>query len=613
MSGFEIAGLVLGAFPLLCEAGTQVGYACKSFKTWWRFERELEKFLWAVEREQIAFSQNLEIFLDPMKNLTTRDREILQAGLDSTLWHSPRVQKELRQGIQDAYYPWFIRQLVEINDALNQLHELLPTVKQHSSSTRVLESHIYKLRHSFFPRKDELLALITEKNQSIFMFFNRASLGPSRPHRPDKRKVKPFLDVQQQTLALHETLQSCWSCACDSGGNQIYAITTQGLYRESLRDPAYIRLLSSPRRGPQLRVEVEPIPGPMHLLPRGQDTKRTDFTALRQELTLKSKLKELKDKSAKGISVLATSAIMLTAPPVVENTQKEKKQKYRKLYGFRDRLRKRNDSLRVTSELPLYQAPRLDFELPPLAQVRFEDEQSPSPAQTTLAVATTKRDAVRITNFCDIFGDRSFDTESCQGFLQTEPKNRPPKSSSYRVLFHLDPTDQTALFSYIEQDLPTFIDTTSRRDACIRIGLSIILNILNLGKTPMIPTFYNHSNLEETIASDTKQARHALFTIGILLLELLFGNPLTEPRPASTNGDYTNTKLLCEALTWQRRAEEEFGDGIAEAIRKCIVCAFEPAADLGSPAFVTAVWANVVQPLEEFLKAWGGGSIDVDV
>ncbi|KAM7215820.1 hypothetical protein V8F06_008761 [Rhypophila decipiens] len=211
-------------------------------------------------------------------------------------------------------------------------------------------------------------------------------------------------------------------------------------------------------------------------------------------------------------------------------------------------------------------------------------------------------------------------------------ENLPAHHQLHRVVFHLDPADQTALHDFRIQDLETYIRTTPRREARIRLGLSIVLNALNLGKTPLIPSLwrkddvfvYRHKNADDDSSNISQpyimkksssfditsnaipyitQARQRLFTLGILLLELLFSNTLVDKL---SQPDYTNTVLLCTALTWQRRAEEEFGDGIAEAIRKCIVCAFEPAADLGSAAFILAVWSNVVQPLEEFLRAWGG-------
>lgn len=66
MSGFEIAGIVLGAFLLLFDSCKDLRSAFRSLKSWWRFETDFDNFVAAIQREQIAFSQNLEILIDPL-------------------------------------------------------------------------------------------------------------------------------------------------------------------------------------------------------------------------------------------------------------------------------------------------------------------------------------------------------------------------------------------------------------------------------------------------------------------------------------------------------------------------------------------------------------------
>jgi hypothetical protein len=128
MSGLEIIGVILGIFPPLCMAGREIAGGCRRFRTWWRFDREFENFLAAVEREHIAFSQNLEIFLAPVENISDGEREALQRGVDPDVWCRPRIQDELRRRIQERYYQWFVRQLLEINGALTELHGMLKPV-----------------------------------------------------------------------------------------------------------------------------------------------------------------------------------------------------------------------------------------------------------------------------------------------------------------------------------------------------------------------------------------------------------------------------------------------------------------------------------------------------
>ena len=129
MSGFEIVGVILGAFPLICEGGKDAKGFYKNIKTWWRFEREFENFIAAVDREHIAFCLNVEILLAPI-DLTDDERDaLLQQGPDSSLWYESRIQAELKHRVKDRYFPWLMRQLKDICDCLTELHRLLPLGK----------------------------------------------------------------------------------------------------------------------------------------------------------------------------------------------------------------------------------------------------------------------------------------------------------------------------------------------------------------------------------------------------------------------------------------------------------------------------------------------------
>lgn len=107
--------------------------------------------------------------------------------------------------------------------------------------------------------------------------------------------------------------------------------------------------------------------------------------------------------------------------------------------------------------------------------------------------------------------------------------------------------------------------------------------------------------------------RNMLFNMGVFLLELLYGDklenqPWREEYLGSTVTRTANeTTDLCTALRWQKRAEEEFGYGIADAIRRCILCSFDGAPDLENRAFLQAVCEGVVKPVENFLAAWTRG------
>jgi len=85
MSGFEVAGLALGAFPLLLEAAKGLQGRYKDAQAWWQYERMLEDFITSLEEEQIKFDQILEILIDLLVDLTSNQQERLRRDPSSDL------------------------------------------------------------------------------------------------------------------------------------------------------------------------------------------------------------------------------------------------------------------------------------------------------------------------------------------------------------------------------------------------------------------------------------------------------------------------------------------------------------------------------------------------
>jgi hypothetical protein len=63
MSGVEIAGLVLGGFPLLISACEHYKQGFEPLVKWKRFRREFIGFIDAIDTERLLFDQMLERFL----------------------------------------------------------------------------------------------------------------------------------------------------------------------------------------------------------------------------------------------------------------------------------------------------------------------------------------------------------------------------------------------------------------------------------------------------------------------------------------------------------------------------------------------------------------------
>lgn len=204
-----------------------------------------------------------------------------------------------------------------------------------------------------------------------------------------------------------------------------------------------------------------------------------------------------------------------------------------------------------------------------------------------------------------------------------------------RVLLLLDSMESTQPQEVQLKSLEHFLQATSRRDKRLKQAVVVLQTLLCLGPLPWVPTtwkksqvflhapdwdtnepkpYLSHASLKLTVLdkpaslTPAEKAKSCMFAIGVLLLELLFRESLERQPyragflgPTGQPNEFTD---LCTAMQWQKRAEEECGYGLADAIRRCILCSFDAAPDLSNPMFVQSVWQGVGEPVEEFLSQW---------
>ena len=75
--------------------------------------------------------------------------------------------------------------------------------------------------------------------------------------------------------------------------------------------------------------------------------------------------------------------------------------------------------------------------------------------------------------------------------------------------------------------------------------------------------------------------------------------------PQGVPNEYTD---LCTAKAWHREVEGECGEGLSEAIRRCIDCSFSEKPDWSSEAFLEEYFGHILEPLREVLRQWEGAA-----
>jgi len=106
MSGIEVIGLVLGAFPLAVSALEHYREACKTWSLLRNFETEWRKTLNDIKDEQVIFILNLKVLLLPLVDddaLDETDLEALLADQHSNKWNDTDLEKAFKERLGDAY------------------------------------------------------------------------------------------------------------------------------------------------------------------------------------------------------------------------------------------------------------------------------------------------------------------------------------------------------------------------------------------------------------------------------------------------------------------------------------------------------------------------------
>lgn len=123
MSGVEIAGLILGAFPLLIHALEHYGKGAELLTDWWRIQRAYTKCKQDLEYHKILFEGNVEQFLLP---LVVDDDELKTLLEDPAgeAWEAEELEVRLKERLPKSYGV-FLNIMKDINELMEGLKKEL--------------------------------------------------------------------------------------------------------------------------------------------------------------------------------------------------------------------------------------------------------------------------------------------------------------------------------------------------------------------------------------------------------------------------------------------------------------------------------------------------------
>jgi hypothetical protein len=103
MSGIEVAGIVLGAFPLLIHALESYREGAEVLNDWWNIKRAYKKCRQDLSYHKLLFEGNVELFLLPLV-VDEDELKVLMANPGDAAWKDPNLEKRLENRLPKSYH-----------------------------------------------------------------------------------------------------------------------------------------------------------------------------------------------------------------------------------------------------------------------------------------------------------------------------------------------------------------------------------------------------------------------------------------------------------------------------------------------------------------------------
>ncbi|TAQ86665.1 hypothetical protein B7494_g5026 [Chlorociboria aeruginascens] len=622
----EVAGLVLGAFPLLISAAESYKKGFEPLLKWKRFRTEFIGFIDAVDIQKQLFDQMMERFLisadvpqDQIKSfMTVKNYE----G-----WRRPDLINKLKSRLGPSY-PAFFDWADE--GASNWDYQLK------------------RIRLSFSKRGTETVALLEMHNRKLRELLDSSDKLESMKAattRKDTTWANVFDCIRKHAGSLHSAIKNGWQCSCESPHlaalrlqkhsttdwtsqfNMSFTVPPKIAAPQSRREVVIgIKEITTPINPPDQSIK-NPIPHEevyLDKLRRDFEPKTTSQTSSLSRPILPPSVSSLSSTSSassslfgsfftKSESSLNTSISMNGTESLLDTGSS------RSLFSGRKTKAKKRVRMTLPGELAIS------------SSTPSTPKSPPTPSQAPYEVPS-----IEIKDLCSTLFDKNIDA-TCLGYLTDDQK----RQHELRPIKDAPPFSADDTLISLDIILSNKADIRLNRQERYKVASVLATSLLQLQTTPWLADkmekknifFYRrgskvlieHPYISHAFKSNKTKplprpinttsptpatrfaARNSLSHLGILLLELCFGQAIENQDFRKSylgpDGKANEVTDYMTARDWTEMVCDE-EPMLEPIIRCCVFCIFEEKANWENKKFVQAVYASVVDPLERIIEKW---------
>ncbi|EKJ76393.1 hypothetical protein FPSE_03392 [Fusarium pseudograminearum CS3096] len=579
MSGFEVAGIVLGSLPLLV---TTLETYCKFMREWGKASSELKSLNRQLSTERAKYYNVCTLLISDV--VPQQDIESMLLSPFGPLWRVSETNDMIRQRLWDAYSP-FEETVVEIQEALEAImRRLRVQISQDGQvewgnknrMTREFRKLLYRLHRDDY--KDDIATI--SKGISDLECLTKLSIK-LEPSRKKQSRGKLFKILRDLSASIYRAL--CSSILCN--------------------DPHDVSLELSPRL-----IEIGCDRGDEKVLTDAQFKIAISFEMV-EASTTKRFWDEVSIKTAKSMTTKRSQPCL---------PQPQAKWAKTVPSGNKSELPFTN-SMRSKHNVKPAMAPFSRLATTGVAFTKTCDEEERALSKRSLNLCTAMRNARHARPVC--YG-HLIDTECADRHFQVYALGTTINSDGWSIVTLSDILEGKG-------GLNPLVSLAEKA----RLALAIASSVLQLSKTPWLPEALTRKRVHFFRRDETLSYRYpfllrsfplrpsqlpnptaasgciplnnpTLFALGILLLEIILGQSfeqLRSPDEKPIHGDYNG--VIRNSIAAHKLLERValINTAYQAVIQRCIDCTETRGLDEGG--FRQEVYNDVVLELEAILES----------
>ncbi|KAL2834175.1 hypothetical protein BDW59DRAFT_156118 [Aspergillus cavernicola] len=607
MTGVEVVGLVLASFPIILNCLDYYREGMEPLDEWWSFRTHFIEFVDDISHQMMRYNENMTRLLDPV----VTDNESLAALVRDPVdprWNDGNLDDPLEQRLaseRDRFFRIIERMNTVVKDLKNLLQidgDRLPTIG--SAQQTSWNWQLTRIKISFSKGKHKKVRKLAQCNQNLQEILGYSErLIPIADRRKLSEPVTLFDRIRRHACSVHSALNQRWKCQTQKCQiHQAHLSISVATKTVSLNILFVVGGEQCPPHARPWKQEVV-IQPPLEKTNASSAISATQISYVQQAACFTQAQEVFEESPGKGTFKVSKLARALKKTRLEPSSAKSNTQVVNKKVAF-------------APSVPVIQ----------VSQHGSQTSPSPDPLSPQLIhdLCSFLRDdqAVSIGAIMDESDRHLKLSKSPNGpVVELDTTRLVPLpellNAHHRAEVVISRQSRFAMAAHIASALlqahmsPWLSKKWSKSDFSFLIKSGALYS-----SYPYVSrTFLSKISRTDTTIADSLQPSHSpeetrssLFTVGVIILELIFGQNIETCTfrqdyysADNTPNDQTDVST---AQRWAKKVLGECGADIDDVVRRCLDCSFGPKPSLVDARFKEAVYEGVIKPLMDYLKVW---------